>query len=505
MAVKGQPMEILLKHGSALKQKSACLIVGVFEGKLDTPLLLELDQALDGAFGGAHKTREFTGKTKEMLLLHAGRRLAPERVLLIGLGRARQLSEEKIRQAVGAAAGHLQQKKIPSCLVDLSSLTVAGHWSALTQTVAEGLWLATYRFDRYRSQKEDRPEGIAKAHLLLPDPALLPEAEAGLQAARCICRGVLLTRDLVNEPGNTKSPEFLADQAAAIAAETGMECNILDRQALEEEKLGAILGVAQGSVRDPRLIVLRYRGENAPEQPLALIGKGVVFDAGGISLKPAEKMEEMKMDMAGAAAVLGAMLAVALLRLPVHVVGLIPAVENLPSGSAIRPGDIITTASGQTIEVLNTDAEGRMILADTLTYAKRFRPRAVIDLATLTGACVIALGQHATAILGNDERLIRQLLSIGEATGERLWQLPLWDDYAEQIKSDIADVKNSGGRPAGTITAAAFLQKFAADFRWAHLDIAGTAWEDKGRHYLTKGGTGVGVRLLVKFLQEGKM
>jgi leucyl aminopeptidase len=210
------------------------------------------------------------------------------------------------------------------------------------------------------------------------------------------------------------------------------------------------------------------------------------------------------MDMAGAAAVLGAMLAIALLRLPVHVVGLVPAVENLPSGSAIRPGDIITSGSGQTIEVLNTDAEGRMILADALTYAKRFQPRAVIDLATLTGACVIALGQHATAVLGNDERLIRQLLRHGEATGERLWQLPLWDEYAEQIKSDIADVKNTGGRPAGTITAAAFLQKFATDYRWAHLDIAGTAWEDKGRHYLPKGGSGVGVRLLVRLLQEAK-
>jgi leucyl aminopeptidase len=496
-------MEILLKHGSALKQKTACLVIGAFEGKLEAPLLRELDEAFEGALGLAFKSREFTGKNKEMLLLHGGRRLAAERVLLLGLGRPRQQSDEQIRQALGSAGTHLQQKHIASCVVDLSSLAASENWSDLTQTVAEGLWLATYRFDRYRSEKEKK-EGIAKAHLLLPRPGLLTEAETGLQVARCICRGVWLARDLVNEPGNVKSPEFLAGQATAIAAETGMECTILDQQMLAEEKLGAILGVAQGSVREPRLIVLRYRGENAPEKPLALIGKGVVFDAGGISLKPAEKMDEMKMDMAGAAAVLGAMLAIALLRLPVHVVGLVPAVENLPSGSAIRPGDIITSGSGQTIEVLNTDAEGRMILADALTYAKRFQPRAVIDLATLTGACVIALGQHATAVLGNDERLIRQLLRHGEATGERLWQLPLWDEYAEQIKSDIADVKNTGGRPAGTITAAAFLQKFATDYRWAHLDIAGTAWEDKGRHYLPKGGSGVGVRLLVRLLQEAK-
>jgi leucyl aminopeptidase len=497
-------MEILLKHGAPLEQKSACLIVGVYEARLKTPLLQELDRGLDGAFGLACKSREFTGKVKEMLLLHAGRRLPAERVLLVGLGRPRQPSEEDLRQALGAAASLLQQKHLSSCAVDLDSFAVAGNWSAHTQAAAEGLLLATYRFDHYRSEKKERPNGLGKAHLLLPQAGPLADAEAGLQAARCICRGVSLARDLVNEPGNTKSPEYLAAQAIAMAAETGISCTILDRQALIDEELGAILGVAQGSVREPRLIVLHYRGEAAPEQPLVLIGKGVVFDAGGISLKPAEKMDEMKMDMAGAAAVLGTMLAVSLLRLPVHVVGLIPAVENLPSGSAIRPGDIITSASGQTIEVLNTDAEGRMILADALTYAKRFAPQAVVDVATLTGACVIALGQHATAVLGNDQRPIRQLLAVGETTGERLWQLPLWDDYAEQIKSDIADVKNSGGRPAGAITAAAFLQKFATDFRWAHLDIAGTAWEDKGRHYLTKGGSGVGVRLLVRFLQGSK-
>jgi leucyl aminopeptidase len=230
----------------------------------------------------------------------------------------------------------------------------------------------------------------------------------------------------------------------------------------------------------------------------------VVFDAGGISLKPAEKMDEMKMDMAGGATVLGTLLAAALLKLPVNLVGIIPAVENLPSGSAIRPGDILTSLSGRTIEVLNTDAEGRLILADALTFAARFKPRVVIDLATLTGACVIALGHHATAALGNHTGLIRQLLRAGEESGERLWQLPLWDDYAAQIKSEIADVKNIGGRAAGTITAAAFLQKFAEDFTWAHLDIAGTAWEEKGRHYLPKGGTGVGVRLLIHYLRKSQ-
>ncbi|MBE0598632.1 MAG: leucyl aminopeptidase, partial [Desulfuromonadales bacterium] len=278
-------------------------------------------------------------------------------------------------------------------------------------------------------------------------------------------------------------------------------CTVLEKAELEREGMGALLGVAQGSVREPRLIVLEYRGGSNDARPVALIGKGVVFDAGGISLKPAEKMDEMKMDMAGAATVLGTLLSAALLKLPVNLVGIIPAVENLPSGSAMRPGDVLTSMSGRTIEILNTDAEGRLILADALTFARRFEPRLVIDLATLTGACIIALGHHATAVLGNHDGLIRQLIRAGERSGERLWQLPLWDDYATQIKSELADVRNTGGRPAGTITAAAFLQKFAGDFTWAHLDIAGTAWEEKGRPYTPKGGTGVGVRLLIEYLK----
>jgi leucyl aminopeptidase len=313
---------------------------------------------------------------------------------------------------------------------------------------------------------------------------------------------VNLARDLVNEPGNVKSPEWLAGQAAAAAAGGGFSCTVLERAELAREGCGALLGVAQGSVREPRLIVLEYRGGAEGAAPVALVGKGVVFDAGGISLKPAEKMDEMKMDMAGGAAVIATCLAAALLKLPVNLVGVVPAVENLPSGSAIRPGDILTSLSGQTIEVLNTDAEGRLILADALTYARRFEPQLVIDLATLTGACIIALGSQASAVLGNNDALVRQLLKAGESSGERLWQLPLWDEYAELIKSEVADVKNSGGRPAGTITAAAFLQKFAGEYKWAHLDIAGTAWEEKGRPCVPRGASGVGVRLLLEFLRR---
>jgi len=293
-------------------------------------------------------------------------------------------------------------------------------------------------------------------------------------------------------------------QAVAMAERVGISAKLLDRKQLERQGFGALLGVAQGSARDPYLIVLEYLGSTEDARPVALVGKGVVFDAGGISLKPAEKMDEMKMDMGGAAAVLGTLLAAARLQLPVNLVAVVPAVENMPSGTAIRPGDILTSLSGQTIEVLNTDAEGRLILADALTYVGRYQPRVVIDVATLTGACIIALGNHAAAVLGNHDGLIRQLLKAGERSGEKLWQLPLWDEYAAQIKSDFADMKNTGGRPAGTITAAAFLQKFADQYTWAHLDIAGVAWEGSGRAGQPKGGTGFGVRALVEYLRGAR-
>jgi leucyl aminopeptidase len=498
-------MDIKVKQGHPLRQKTPCLVLTAFEGKLRTAQLKELDSTLDGALGCAIRAKEFSGKQKETLLLHTGKRLPAERVLLVGLGKERGAGLERLRQAAGTAATFLQGKGITAFTVDLSSLPLRGvEAQTRAQGVTEGISLASYRFDRYRTENcEELPLPLKEVWLLLEKQGQAKQAEQEVAQTLCICRGVALARDLVNEPGNIKSPDFLAQQALAVAREAGLKCTVLGKKELEDEGLGAVLGVAQGSVREPRLIVLEYQGGNSDARPVALVGKGVVFDAGGISLKPAEKMDEMKTDMAGGAAVLGTLMAAALLKLPVNLVGIVPAVENLPSGSAIRPGDILNSLSGRTIEVLNTDAEGRLILADALTYAKRFNPRVVIDLATLTGACVIALGHHATAVLGNHNGLIRQLIRAGEQTGERLWQLPLWEDYANQIKSEIADVKNIGGRPAGTITAAAFLQKFAGDFTWAHLDIAGTAWEEKGRSYLPKGATGVGVRLLVRYLNQG--
>ncbi|PLX84893.1 MAG: leucyl aminopeptidase [Desulfuromonas sp.] len=496
-------MDIKVKKADPLKQKTPCLVLAVYEGKLATSLLKDLDRALGGALGRAGRAGEFAGKHRQTLMLHGGPALAAERVLLVGLGKEKGSGFEHLRQAAGTAGTFLQERKITGLSVGLESFAVRGDSpERRAQAVTEGLLLGTYRFDRYRKEKaEELPPSLKQINLLTGDQAQARESRKGVENAQAICRGVALARDLVNEPGNVKAPEYLAQCARDLAREAGLGCTVLGPREVEEEGFGAMLGVAQGSVREPRLIVLEYRGGNGDASPIALVGKGVTFDAGGISLKPAEKMDEMKMDMAGAAAVLGTLLAASLLKLPVNLVGIVPAVENMPSGSAIRPGDILTSLSGRTIEVLNTDAEGRLILADALTYAKRFNPRVVIDLATLTGACIIALGHHATAVLGNHKGLVRQLVRAGGECGERLWELPLWDDYAAQLKSEVADVKNIGGRPAGTITAAAFLQKFASDFTWAHLDIAGTAWEEKGRAYIPRGGTGVGVRLLLEYLK----
>jgi leucyl aminopeptidase len=498
-------MEITVKHGHPLKHKTPCLAFIVPEGKpAASPLLKELDLVLNGQVSRAVQDNEFSGRRRQTLLLHTGELLPCQRVLLVGLGKKRKNDSEALRLAAATTVQDLRERRITRCTVvlpdeQLSDLPLKNK----TQATVEGLLLASYRFDRYHTENgRERPPLLKHLQLLATEKSRLAEAEQGAREARHLCRGVYLARDLVNEPGNVKSPDYLARQALAMAGETGLECTVLGKPDLEKEGMGALLGVAQGSVREPRLIVLRYQGGIREEKPIALIGKGVVFDSGGLSLKPSEKMAEMKVDMAGGAAVLGTFLASALLRIPVNLVGVIPAVENLPSGSAIRPGDILTSLSGRTIEVLNTDAEGRLILADALTYVQRFEPRVVIDLATLTGACIIALGHHATGVLGNHSGLIQQLIRAGERSGEKLWQLPLWEVYADQLKSEVADVKNTGGRPAGTITAAAFLKKFARDYRWAHLDIAGTAWENSGNDYRPKGGTGVGVRLLVQYLRQ---
>ena len=496
-------MDIIIRKAAPLETKTACLVIGVYEKSFSDPLLKELDQKLGGLLQQVQRNDEFTGKTSEKILFQPAGHLPAERVLLIGLGSKTESSPEKVRQAAGNAMQQVIEKKLGQAAFKLPLNAKENVCAAHIQAAAEGLLLASYKYDRFLGEKAKNSRKLPKKVTLLIDNAREKQAcEAALERAQKICRAVILARDLVNAPGNIKSPVYLAEQAQTAANESTLKCKILGQKELVKEGLGALLGVAQGSVREPQLIILEHNGGNKDEAPVALVGKGVTFDSGGLSLKPGEKMDEMKMDMAGAAAVIGTMLAAALLELPINLVGIVPAVENMPSATAYRPGDILTSLSGQTIEVLNTDAEGRLILADALTYVKRYEPKLVVDLATLTGACIIALGHQATAVLGNDQKLVQSLLNAGEESGERLWQLPLWDDYDQQIKSDVADVKNTGGRAAGTITAAAFLKKFAGDLRWAHLDIAGTAWRDQNQPYTPKGGTGVGVRLLVAFLQK---
>ena len=496
-------MKIIVKKGAALKQKTSCLVLGVFEGKYKEELLLDLDDLVEGTLSRATQSKEFTGRKGEVLLLHSGSQTTAERILLVGLGKESAFSLHSLRQVTSSAVKLLAGKQLGSFALALPQLPIKKtDFDERIQAIAEGILLADYRYDRYLSKaKSEQPISLTQIDLLISDKESSKTARTAVAVAEAISSGVCFARDLVNAPGNLKSPEYLAMQAVAMAEKVGVSAQLLDRRELERQGFGAMLGVAQGSEREPYLIVLEYRGGDEAEQPIALVGKGVTFDAGGISLKPAEKMDEMKMDMGGAATVLGAMQAAAQMQLPINLVAVVPTVENMPSGTAFRPGDILTSLSGKTIEVLNTDAEGRLILADALTYISRFKPRVVIDLATLTGACIVALGNHAAAVLGNHDGLIRQLLKAGERSGERLWQLPLWEEYTQQIKSDFADVKNTGGRAAGTITAAAFLQQFADKYKWAHLDIAGMAWAEQGKAGQPKGGTGFGVRALIEYLR----
>ena len=496
-------MKITVKKGNALKQKTSCLVLGVFVGKYKEEQLLQIDQQAGGALVRATRSKEFTGRKGETLLLHGGSTALAERILLLGLGKEADFSLHSLRQTSSSVAKLLAEKQLGSFLLALPEVPIKKtDLAERIQAITEGVLLADYRYDRYLPKaKSGQPVPLNHVELLISDKDKIATAKAAVMEAEAIASGVCFARDLVNAPGNLKSPEYLAMQAVAMAEQVGINTKLLDRRELERQGFGAMLGVSQGSEQDPYLIVLEYRGGDEADQPIALVGKGVTFDSGGISLKPSEKMDEMKMDMGGAATVLGTMQAAAQMRLPINLVAVVPAVENMPSGTAIRPGDILTSLSGKTIEVLNTDAEGRLILADALTYVGRYQPRFVIDLATLTGACIIALGNQAAAVLGNHDGLIRQLLKAGERSGEKFWQLPLWDEYTDLIKSDFADVKNTGGRAAGTITAAAFLQQFADKYKWAHLDIAGMAWAEQGKAGQPKGGTGFGVRALIEYLR----
>ncbi|MGD8854612.1 MAG: leucyl aminopeptidase, partial [Gammaproteobacteria bacterium] len=403
-------------------------------------------------------------------------------------------------KVVSAAAAALQSSGATDALSYLTELDVEGRalgWKA--QRCVEATREALYRFDELKSEPEPPKRPLRRLTLGVADQSDLPVAKGGVRSGIAVANGVDLARVLGNRPGNLCTPSDLATQARELRElHKALRIEVLERKDMEKLGMGALLSVARGSRQPPKLIVIRYAGGEKNEKPVVLVGKGVTFDSGGISLKPGQAMDEMKFDMCGAASVFGAMSAAAELELPINLIGVVPATENLPDGDASKPGDVVTSMSGQTIEILNTDAEGRLILCDALTYAKKFDPHVVVDIATLTGACVVALGKHASGLLSNDQDLANQLLSAGQTSGDRAWQLPLWDEYDEQLKTNFADMANIGGRDAGTITAACFLGRFTRDYRWAHIDIAGTAWKTGD----AKGATGRPVPLLMQFLMN---
>ena len=488
-------MEFSIKQGSPEKLKTGCIIVGVFEnGKLS-----KAAQALDKAAG--HRLSDIVahgdmhGKAASTLLLQNIPGIAAERVLLVGLGKQGQQSSKASIEILGATFKALGTTSAKDATAYLTDETVGPDAAWVIKQAVLIASASDYRSDSLKS-KPAKPATLKRLTLATLDKPAADVKNAFDQAV-ATAHGVKLAKDLGNLPGNVCTPTYLADQAIALGKEhKSIKTTVLEEKDMQKLGMGSLLSVTRGSEQPAKLITMEYQGGNKKQKPLVLVGKGITFDSGGISLKPGADMDEMKYDMCGAASVLGTMQAIAELGLKLNVVGVIPSCENLPSGSASKPGDIVTSMSGQTIEILNTDAEGRLILCDALTYSAKFKPDTVIDIATLTGACIIALGHVASGLLSNHDDLAQELLAAGEQVHDRAWQLPLFEDYQAQLDSNFADMQNIGGRPAGTITAACFLSRFTSDYRWAHLDIAGTAWKS-GKE---KGATGRPVPLLMQYL-----
>jgi leucyl aminopeptidase len=490
-------VEFSIKSGSPEKQRSACVVVGVFEPrKLSVPAEL-IDGAARQYLSDLLRRGDMEGKAGSTLLLHNVPGTEADRVLLVGLGKEKEFREKEYRNAIATAIQTLNETGGFDGTLFLTELPVRKRDVAWRVRQAAMVAQETlYRFDRLKSKKDDVRRPLRKVTFCVERRSELAAAEAALTQGEAIAAGQALMKDLANLPANFCTPSYLAEQARAMAGELGLEAEVLEREDMEKLGMHSLLSVARGSHQPPKFIVLRYKGGKADDKPVVLVGKGVTFDTGGISLKPAPEMDEMKFDMSGAASVIGAIKAAAMMKLPLNVIAVVPATENMPGGQATKPGDVVTSMSGQTIEILNTDAEGRLILCDALTYAERFEPACVVDVATLTGACVIALGHVVTGLFANDDGLARELLDAGNAAYDRAWQMPLWEDYQEQLHSNFADMANIGGRPGGSITAACFLSRFTKKYDWAHLDVAGTAYRGGKK----KGSIGRPVPLLAHFL-----
>jgi len=494
-------MEFSVKSGNPEKQRTACLVLGIYESKRLSPAAEQFDRACAGYLANLLRRGDMEGKLDQTLLLIQVPKTLCDRILLVGCGKERDLDDRRFRQIMAKAVTTLHSTGATEAVCYLTDLNVKGRendWK-IRQAV-EAAEEALYQFNEFKSKKEPPRRILRKLILAAPNRRELPAGEQAVREGVAIAAGVRLTRDLGNRPGNVCTPTHLAEQARKLSEQFPViKVEVLEQAEMEKLGMGALLAVARGSAQPPKLIVLEYRNAPKVRKPIALVGKGVTFDTGGISLKPGAEMDEMKFDMCGAASVLGAFRVCVELQLPVNLVGVIPTVENMPGSQATKPGDIVTSLSGQTIEILNTDAEGRLILCDALTYCERFEPATVIDIATLTGACIIALGRHPHGLFSNHPPLAHDLLNAGETAADRAWELPLWEEYQEALNSNFADMANvSGKRDGGAIVAACFLARFAKKLHWAHLDIAGTAWKT-GKE---KGATGRPVPLLTQYLLD---
>lgn len=494
-------MQVKVQVGNAESAAAEVLVLthcdGEGLGKEDAALL---DRALDGSLRKLVQSKEFEGKANEVLLYHTQGSVPAKRLLLVGLGKKNEVTLETIRQAMGSAAKRVRQAKAGSFTVVLPTVIPAGMSSLeIAQAMVEGAILGSYQFTVYRTAAADHVvEGMK---ILIPQKGQLRQVTEGIRRGVATAEATVFVRDLCNHPSNVLTPARVAEEAKAIAKAEKITIKILEQKDMERLGMGALLGVARGSQEPPKFIILEYNGaKKKDERPVVLVGKTITFDTGGISLKPAENMEHMKADMTGGAEVLASIRAAARLKLPLRLISILPVAENMPGGRAMKPGDVVMTLSGKTVEVQNTDAEGRLILADGLAYAMRYKPAALIDIATLTGACVVALGQFAIGMFGTDQALKEQVRKSGQKAGERVWEMPLWEEYFEQLKSDVADMRNIGGRGGGMITAALFLSKFVGDCPWVHLDIASTDWSERERAYVLKGPTAIGTRLLLQYL-----
>jgi leucyl aminopeptidase len=491
-------MEIKVIAGDITKTEAGAIILGLFEGvKRPDGDLAVADKALGGAISQLISQGEIKGKLREVTIIHSLGKLPAAKVVVAGLGKKAELSLDGVRMAVGEACRLLQQRGVGDAATIALGAGVGGiAMDGAAQAVTEGALLGAYSFRRHMTEKAEHGE-LKRLTIVAADKSKLSILKQGSDKGRVLAEATRLARDMVNEPANYMTPSHMAKTAAGLAKAYGLKLEVLERGQMRKLGMGALLGVTQGSQQPPKFVVLRYSGVASSQVDLALVGKGITFDAGGISIKPSEGMGEMKDDMAGGAAVMAALSAIAQLKLRLNAVALIPCTENLPSGEALKPGDVLTAMSGKTIEIISTDAEGRLVLADALSYAGKLGARRIVDVATLTGSCHVALGDDCSGVFGNNRELVDKLIAASATAGELMWQLPMYEQAKEQLKSEVADIKNVGGKWGGAITAAHFLSEFVGNTPWVHVDIAGTSLSKKERGYMVKGATGVAVRTLV--------